>query len=170
MSNSDRFNEALQEWLRVFMTRSMHEMVLFLKATDLTMGQYSVLMRLHHDDGECGVGDVGSHLGITTAAASQLVEKLVQQDLLGRSEAAHDRRVRHLRLTNAGRDLVRRSLEARLGWTRALFEALPAEQRDAVSEALQHLARAAQGLDEASLALRRTVASEPQAAGEADGR
>ena len=147
MSTPELFNESLREWLKVFMTRSMHETVLYLKQADLTMGQYSVLMRLHHD-GQCGVGDVGSHLGITTAAASQLVEKLFQQGLLERSEDPTDRRVRQLSLTGAGRDLVKQSMDARIGWTRALFDALPAERREVVIQALQDLAAAAQTLEQ----------------------
>jgi DNA-binding MarR family transcriptional regulator len=147
MSTPDQFNLALREWLHVFMTRSTHDLVRFLKEADLTMGQYSVLMRLSHD-GQCGVTDVGGHLGITNAAASQLVDKLVQQSLVERSEHPTDRRIRQLSLTANGRDLVQRSMEARIGWTNALFDALPTEQRAAVIQGLRDLAAAAQSLEQ----------------------
>lgn len=41
----------------------------------------SVFMRLFHGGG-CAVQDVGAHFGITSAAASQLAEKLVQAGLV----------------------------------------------------------------------------------------
>ena len=147
MSTPELFNDALREWMHVFFTRSTHDLLLFLKENGMTMGQYSVLMRLHHGK-QCGVSDVGSHLGITNAAASQLVDKLVQQGLLERREDPNDRRVRQLELTADADELVQRSIKARIGWTDALFSALSPDRHAAVVEALQHLSATAQSLDQ----------------------
>jgi len=132
------------------MRRSMREMHRFLKDHDLNMGQYSTMMRLFHDP-HCGVSDVGAQLGITNAAASQLVDKLVQQRLVERTEAEHDRRVKALSLTPKGQDLIEGSFRARLGWADALAEALPAERRQAVIAAMQDMIAAAKEMDELTL-------------------
>ena len=132
MSTSKHFHSVMREWVELFMARSMHDLTRFIKQADLNMAQYSTLMRLHHLD-HCGVSDVGEKLGITNAAASQLVDKLVQAGLVARTEAAHDRRVRQLALTDQGRALVNSSLDARLSWTRALADGLPPARRQASS-------------------------------------
>jgi DNA-binding MarR family transcriptional regulator len=137
----------MHQWVEVFMRRSMREMHQFLKAREINMGQYSTLMRLHHDP-HCGVTDVGGLLGISKAAASQLVDKLVQQRLVERTEAEHDRRVKQLTLTKKGRALIQASVQARLGWAEALGESLLPERRAAIIEAMQDMVAAAQGLDE----------------------
>ena len=137
----------MREWVELFMARSMHDLTRFIKQADLNMAQYSTLMRLHHLD-NCGVSDVGEKLGITNAAASQLVDKLVQAGLVARTEAAHDRRVRQLALTDQGRALVKSSLEARLSWTRGLGESLPPAKRDAIIQALSEMIKAGQRLEQ----------------------
>src|SRR5713226_3504436 len=115
MSSANKFHAVMREWVKVFMSRSTQDLVPFLKHSELNMAQFGALMRLYHQD-NCGVSDIGDQFGITHPAASQLVEKLVQNGLVERTEAAHDRRVRHLALTSKGRALVESSLETRLSW------------------------------------------------------
>src|SRR6187431_2064185 len=147
MSTSKQFNGVMREWVELFMTRSMQDLMRFVKQADLSMAQYSTLMRLHHLD-NCGVSDIGEKLGITNAAASQLVDKLVQAGLVARTEAAHDRRVRQLALTDQGRALVKSSMEARVSWTRGLGNSLPPAKREAIITALSQLIDAAQGMEQ----------------------
>jgi DNA-binding MarR family transcriptional regulator len=52
------------------------------------------------------IGDVASFLGVSNAAASKGVDKLVRMMLLRRSEAESDRRSIHLSLTQPGKRLV----------------------------------------------------------------
>lgn len=132
----------LRDFIETFLARSMHATLRFVRERDLTMAQYSTLMRLYHQ-ADCGVSAVGDQLGVTAAAASQLVDKLVQAGLVARTEPAHDRRQRLLALTERGRELVRQSFEARLHWTAGLAAHLPPEQQAAVAEGLERLLAAA---------------------------
>jgi DNA-binding MarR family transcriptional regulator len=143
MSSAKQFKEHLNAWVEVVMRHSMRDLMQFVKNSDLSMAQYSTLMRLHYH-GACGVSDVGTHLGVTNAAASQLVDRLVQVGLVERAEDPHDRRAKHLTLTAKGRALIQHSFEARLGWTEALAHSLTADQRDALMRALRDLTLAAQ--------------------------
>ena len=86
--------------------------------------------------------------GITIPAASQLVEKLVQEGLVERTEAVHDRRRKHLALTADGRALVRASMDARLNWTRELGAGLSPERRATITQALADLIAAANQMDQ----------------------
>jgi DNA-binding MarR family transcriptional regulator len=147
MSSSKQFESVMRAWFEVFMNRSNEEFVRFLKRNDLNFAQHGVLMRLYHH-GDCAVGDLSKPFGITMPAASQLVDKLVQEGLVARKESAHDRRMKQLELTSHGRALVRASLDARLDWTHKLSAALAPERRDNIVQAMADLIAAVQDMEE----------------------
>lgn len=139
------------------MHHSMNELRQFSRARGLSITQLSVLFHLYygaagaHSSEQphpiCGVSDIGEHLGITNAAASQLTDRLVIQGLLERSEDAQDRRMRPLRLTTKGEALVVESIEARQRWIEQLTETLTGDEQEAIIAALTTLTRAARLLD-----------------------
>lgn len=147
MSTMKQFESVMRAWFEIIMSRSSEDFVRFMKKTQLNNAQYGTLMRLYHGGG-CAVGDIGTQFGMTLPAASQLVEKLVEKGWVERTESEHDRRVRHLTLTDQGRALIRSSFEARYSWAVKLGEKLPTERRDAIAQALADLIAAAQALDE----------------------
>ena len=150
MSDSDRFTASLHEWTEVFMRRSMHDLVKFSKNSGVSMPQLSTLMHLYHHQDGCGVSDIGSHLGVTNAAASQMIDRLVQQGLLERSEDPKDRRGKRLQVSPKGRQLIEAGIEARRRWMEELTTELDAEQQQLISHALVLLTGAARRLDPGS--------------------
>jgi DNA-binding MarR family transcriptional regulator len=130
----------------VFMHRSMRGWGLFAKSTGLSMPQFSVLMQLHYR-GACGMSEISERFEVTAAAASQLVDKLVQSGFIKREEDPHDRRAKLLNLTDRGKELVQQGIEERYRWVDQLAERLTAEERVQVSEALNIMTRAAQELE-----------------------
>lgn len=132
------FEQAIRSWMDIFMHRSMRSWHLFAKSTGLSMPQFSILMQLHHR-GDCGIGDIGESFDITNAAASQLVDKLVQSGLIQREEDPNDRRAKRLSLTDKGRKLIRQGMEERHRWVDQLAAELTAQERDTVIEALRIL-------------------------------
>lgn len=148
MTLSDQFNQVLRTWSETFMRRSMHDFVQFRRDSGLTMAQISTLFRLHHE-GMCGVTDVGEQLGVTNAAASQMVDRLVSQGLVERSEAPQDRRAKQLTLTPRGRQLVLDSIEARRRWMEQITNTLGPREQAQIIEALTILNRAATQLEPA---------------------
>ena len=143
----------LRSWSEVFMRRSMHDFMRFSRQSGLSMTQISVLFRLHYG-GACGVSDLGDHLGVSNAAASQMVDRLVGMDLLKRSEDPVDRRVKTLALTPKGTALVLDSIEARRRWMEDLTTALAPDQE-------QHIVAALTMLTQAALKLESNQAPEP---------
>ena len=81
MPTDINFTAILDDWAEVYMARSMHDMVQFIKNLGISMPQLSTLMHLHYR-GACGVSDIGGHLGVTSPAASQMIDRMVQQGLL----------------------------------------------------------------------------------------
>ncbi len=141
-----QFNQVLQNWAEVFMRRSMREFVQFSKASGLSMGQLSTLFRLYHRGG-CGVSDIGEDLGVTNAAASQMIDRLVQQGLIQRAEDPNDRRVKSLTLTQKGRALVEESIASRRRWMEELTQTLTPQEQESIIQSLTLLTEAALGLE-----------------------
>jgi len=146
MTKSVQFTQSIRSWMDVFMHRSMRGWGLFAKSTGLSMPQFSVLMQLHHK-GACGMSEISERFEVTPAAASQLVDKLVQNGFIVREEDPNDRRAKLLNLTNKGRDLVQQGIEERYRWVDQLAERLTDEERVQISEALDIMRRAAEELE-----------------------
>jgi DNA-binding MarR family transcriptional regulator len=148
MTKSVQFSQAIRSWMDVFMHRSMRGWGLFAKSTGLSMPQFSILMQLHHK-GVCGLSDISERFDISSAAASQLVDKLVQSGFIKREEDPHDRRAKLLNLTDKGTELIQQGIEERYRWVDQLAERLTAEERIQVGDALNIMTRAAQELEAA---------------------
>lgn len=146
MMRQIQFTESIRSWMDVFMHRSMRGWGLFAKSTGLSMPQFSLLMQLHHK-GACGMSEVSERFEITPAAASQLVDKLVQSGFIVREEDPNDRRAKLLNLTDKGQELVQRGIEERYRWVEQLAERLTKEEKIQISEALDIMTRVATDLE-----------------------
>jgi len=131
----------------IFMNRSMRGWGRFAKSAGLSMPQFGLLMQMHHK-GDCGMSEVSERFDITPAAASQLVDKLVQGGLVQRVEDPHDRRAKLLNLTEKGRELIQQGIQERYRWVDELGSKLSAEERTQISAALNIMTRVAQELEE----------------------
>jgi DNA-binding MarR family transcriptional regulator len=145
--SSDQFTDILRRWAEVFMHRSMRDFHRFTRESGLSMSQLNALFRIYHG-GACGVSDIGEHLGVTNAASSQMIDRLVQLELLQRSEDPIDRRNKNLALTDKGRAMIGESIEARRRWLQDLTTTLTPDQQEAIASALTTLTQAAQRLEE----------------------
>ncbi|MBP6177089.1 MAG: MarR family transcriptional regulator [Anaerolineales bacterium] len=138
--------QSLRDWMDIFMHRSMRGWNQFAKSAGLTMPQFSILMQLHHK-GPCGMSAISERFDITNAAASQLVEKLVQGGYLERAEDPSDRRARLLRLSMNGEKLLSKGLEERHRWLDEVTSQLSGEESARVAEALNILTNAAKKIE-----------------------
>ena len=146
MTNSLQFTQSIRSWMDVFMHRSMRGWGLFAKSTGLSMPQFSILMQLHHK-GACGMSAISERFEVTPAAASQLVDKLVQSGFIVREEDPNDRRAKVLNLTDQGRELIQRGIEERYRWVDQLSGRLTDEERAQISDALDIMTRVATDLE-----------------------
>jgi DNA-binding MarR family transcriptional regulator len=92
-------------------------------------------------------GELVERLDLTKSTVSRLVSNLVDRDWAERDAVDHDGRGVTVALTRAGRDAAARLREARTRRMQALLDAVPAEQRGAVIEALAVLEDAARNSD-----------------------
>ncbi len=94
--------------------------------SQLTFSQLKLLRLVELTDGQ-SISDVAAFLGVSNAAASKAVDKLVRRKLLRRAEGKTDRRSTRLSLTPHSRRLLVAYEEARDRELTGIFEKLPQE-------------------------------------------
>lgn len=146
MSSSKSFIEAFRNWSEIYMRHSGRDFRRYMDENDLSFSQVNVLMRLFHR-GKCGVSQMGEEMGVTNAAASQAIDRLVNMGLITRSEDPDDRRAKVLLLTDKGRELVSRAIEARSHWVVGLTTSLSPQDQERIAAALELLTEVARKMD-----------------------
>ena len=138
MSSQNNFIEAMENWVDIYLFRSLSEYFDYLKNTGISMQQAYALTYIHYNS-PSKITDICEHMMVSAAAASQMVDRLEKQDLVERTAEPGDRRVRNVLLTNQGESFVKQSIEARQNWVREIPAELSEEQLDQISAALQLL-------------------------------
>jgi DNA-binding MarR family transcriptional regulator len=146
MTKEIQFSQSLRAWMDVFFQRSMGNWLRFARSTGLSMPQFSLMMQMYHR-GACGMSGISERFEISPAAASQLVDKLVQSGFVMREEDPNDRRAKLLNLTASGRELIERGMQERWGWADDLAGKLTAEERAQIVEALELMRRTMQAME-----------------------
>jgi DNA-binding MarR family transcriptional regulator len=142
MSPSEVLSNVVHEWAKVYMHRSMRDFKRFMEETGLSFSHVNILMRLFHG-GMSGVSEIGEQMGITNAAASQTVDRLVEKGLIQRTEDPNDRRAKCLELTIQGRALIDKGVNMRSKWIENLADDLSVEQQKMITAALTLLTEVA---------------------------
>ena len=135
---ADPFVATLKEWIEVSTCRSMRNFIHYARKSGLSMSHLGAMFHIHHK-GSCGVTDLGDHLGVTSAAASQMLERLVQQELILRTEDPDDRRVKQIVLTDKCNRILEEGIRARQGWLDDLAQTLSDGEKETIMVALEIL-------------------------------
>jgi DNA-binding MarR family transcriptional regulator len=134
----DTFIADFGEWMQVFMRRSMRRFLSYARENGLSMSHLGAIFHTQRF-GSCGVTEIGDHLGVSSAAASQMLERLVQQDLVKRTEDPDDRRVKRIELTTKGKRILEEGLRIRQTWLRDVAQTLTEDEKKTVSAAMKIL-------------------------------
>jgi DNA-binding MarR family transcriptional regulator len=145
MKISEEFSQVLHDWSETFMRQSMHDFIRFSKESGLSMPQIRTLFHLRHDS-KCGVSEIGDLLGVTKPGASQMIDRLVINGYIERTEDPADRRAKQLKLTTKGRSIVNESIDIRRRWMENLTDLLTVDEQKSIISALVILTKTAQDL------------------------
>ncbi len=132
------FTTTFLAWLELFMHRSMRSFVRYARERGLSMSQMATLFQISRR-GRLAVSDISDDLGVSNAAASQLLDRLVQQGLVLRSENPQDRREKMLVITDEGRHVLLETTRTRLVWLERLADSLTPEEKAKIVAALEIL-------------------------------
>ena len=100
---------------------------------------FSQMKALHylHDQPDLSVKALGEQLGLSMAAMSRAADEIVQRGLVDRSEDPSDRRIKRLRLTDRGHELVQKLREARMAGFEQFVATLSPEERTQLAKAIE---------------------------------
>jgi DNA-binding MarR family transcriptional regulator len=146
MQSTEPLEATLQEWFGIFRRRMMGSFFTYARDKGLTMAQLGAMFHIYQK-GACGVSDIGSDLGVTNSAASQMIERLVQLKLITRSEDLIDRRLKQIVLTEKGRQILQASNKANQSWLENLVQTMTVDEQAQVRHALVTLIDKANQLD-----------------------
>jgi len=146
MTDPSQISEAIRQSMAMLTHRAFREQGHYLKSAGLSMAQFGILMQMHYQH-HCGISDISNRMEITSAAASQLVDKLVQSGFIERTEDPQDRRAKQLRLTEKGQQLIDSGIQARSHWMDDLISVLTPEESAVVLQAFSILSEAAKRIE-----------------------
>ncbi len=146
MDSSKLLVATIGDWIDVFIRHSMRGFFLHTRQHGLSVTQIAALFQIRRK-GTSSVSDIGDELQVTNPAASQLLERLVQQGLVARSEDPVDRRLKQIALTRRGDSLLREGLQARQKWLEELVKTMQPDEQAQVIAALDILIERAQELE-----------------------
>lgn len=138
MSSQNDFLNVMENWASVYLFHSLTEFFNYLKLSDLSMLQAYALTFIFYK-GSSKISDLCEHMMVSAAAASQMVDRLENQNLVERTAEPGDRRVRNVVLSEQGENFVKQSIEARQSWVKEIPAKLSKDQVDQISTALQLL-------------------------------
>lgn len=113
----------------------------FFRAVDELELSFTQVKALHaleaQGEDELSVKELAGRLGLSVAATSRATDGLHGRGLVARREDEHDRRMKRVRLTEAGADVVTRLGEARLAGLERFVATLGPDEAAALAAALR---------------------------------
>lgn len=136
-TTSDELYEVLEQFLVRLLNRAESESMDTLIHADLPFSQARSLFVLAQCGESVPIHEVAAALRMSMAATGRNVDQLVTQGLVERREDEHDRRVRLVTLTAAGREFAERHVNAKRQMLRSFVTSLPDDDRDRLCAALR---------------------------------
>jgi DNA-binding MarR family transcriptional regulator len=134
-----RASATFHQKIEVGFASLIHSFMRYMKQQGLSLPQVNALMYIFHA-GECQVSDIGTLAEVSDAAASQLVERLVQQGLVDRREDPADRRNKQVTLSDKGKGMIHASMMENQ-FLMEIVAKLNPEERQVVHKAFMLLAQ-----------------------------
>ena len=103
---------------------------------DLSFTQIKALCALEADGEERSVKALAESMGVSLPAMSRAVDGLFERGFVSREEDSEDRRMKRVRLTDAGRTVPQALNESRLSALQGLLSSLGDEEATALEHAL----------------------------------
>lgn len=138
MKESHQFSDRLKQFISLVFRIGMQNHYRFVKQQGLSMPQMMILYHIQRVGG-CTVSDIGEEFGISSAAASQLIDRLVQQGYLVRKEKPQDRRIKETAVTEAGQRLIEASMNAHQSWVAGMVSRMDESTQQRLLPLLEEL-------------------------------
>lgn len=131
---ADKLSRLMPEIARGTLRREAVE----LSSGHITLPQFFILNMLEKEDA-LRMTDIARILGVTTAAATGIVDRLVKSSYAVRVYDTRDRRIIKIRLSPQGRELVQRINKRKKHNIIEIFGRIPSEDRDSFLKILMRV-------------------------------
>ena len=136
--NPDPFVATMEKWMKVSMHRSMRNFIHYIRRSGFSLSHMAAMLQVQRC-GSCAVTELASHLGVTNAATSQLLDRLVEHGFVLREENPDDRRAKRIKLTDKGKQFMREGIQTRQNWINELSQILSPDEKLTIGMALDTL-------------------------------
>lgn len=131
-------SETLHSWMHIVMRTSMNKMNLFVRQNGYSISQINTLFLVHYR-GSISISELSTENGVSPAAVSQLIDKLVSQGFVRRLEDEQDRRNKKIDLTSEGHAVVEATKKVRSAWLDELSQNFDLEEQVVIQRAIELL-------------------------------
>ncbi|MEK6714672.1 MAG: MarR family transcriptional regulator [Candidatus Omnitrophota bacterium] len=131
---ADKLNQLMPAIIKEFARRQTNE----LYKGKITLPQFLILGFLERG-GESRMTDIARFMGITTAASTGIVDRLVRAGYTVRSYDINDRRIIRMKLTQSGSILVKKVNKERRAMIIDIFGKISQAEREKYLEILTHI-------------------------------
>jgi len=138
ITNGEQIGILFKELTSIITQRSSGEMLSIMSESCLSMPQMVSLQILAHS-GPRSISALAAHLNLSLAATSHLVDRLVQQNLVARSEDLDDRRHKSVAISAAGNAILDRVYQTKVRDINQAVSVLPTELRAELQHALAQI-------------------------------
>jgi DNA-binding MarR family transcriptional regulator len=138
MDSKDPLILTIRDFHRVIMEHSIEDFSRWLKDNQISRSQIGILMFLHRQN-ESQISVLGQELGVSTAAVSQIIDRLFQMGFIVREEIPGDRRTKSIKLSAEGKAIVKQAHAAHLRWMEPLQNEFSQDEKDEIIKALKLL-------------------------------
>ena len=128
-AKQEKLTEQLNQFAGITMHINMIYNMQFMQEHDLSFTHLNSLFLIHRA-GCTNIQCLADHLGVTKAAVSQMIDRLVDSGLISRQEAPMDRRSKRICLSETGKSLVQKAFLARQKWVPNLAASLTESQQE----------------------------------------
>ena len=145
MEKADLITEIIELQLKVDRARRQYELDVWM-GLPLTIAQLKSLFFISNQ-GSTNSGKLAAALGVTPTNTTGIVDRLVKQGLVSRTENIQDRRMLLLRATDKGEELVAKLRERRRGYMSEVLERMSGDELATLAQGLASLVKAAETQD-----------------------
>jgi DNA-binding MarR family transcriptional regulator len=121
-------------------TRAIRAQLRRHRGADISVPQFRSMGYLDVNNG-ASLSDLASHIGLTMPSMSKLIDGLVSRGLVNRVHDSHDRRKVCLSLTPPGREQLRSAHRSTEKFLAERMSALPDDELNSISQAMDLLKR-----------------------------
>jgi len=138
MDNNQNIAEQLNNFAKILNQKNFITVFTAAKSRGLSISQVNTLFQLRCN-GTIRVSKIAEKLGISNAAASQMLEGLVTKGFISREEDHNDRRVKMIGITDSGLEFLNISMKERLAWFNSIVNTLTEKEQDLIQKTFKLL-------------------------------